>query len=176
MNISNGKIVAIGGRSTPVLLQYRYLPYLNFISLADNEDENILYVTYETDSLIYIYDPDMNIVSAFGNAGRNMFQDYFEIKKRSDIRKHFFKEQKKSGYYDKIKYVHEKDLLFRSYHRGIASDDDGLQIYKGKTLIADLDVPKNLSVAGYIAPYFYSNAIIDEEKETIKVYKFQLRE
>jgi len=34
-------------------------------------------------------------------------------------------------------------------------------------------VPKGLKVIGYIEPYFYSNAMIDEENEIMKIYRFK---
>jgi len=45
----------------------------------------------------------------------------------------------------------------------------------GKNLIADVDMPKNFKIAGYIKPYYYSQAIIDEEKEEMTVFKFKLQ-
>ena len=86
----------------------------------------------------------------------------------------YFNDRPKRGYYTTVKVFSDNKLLMRSYRKGSESKYDGLQIYKDDILISDLDVPKGFEINGYIAPYYYSSAIIDEEKETISVYRFQL--
>jgi hypothetical protein len=41
-------------------------------------------------------------------------------------------------------------------------------------LIADLSVPKGFKIGGYVAPYYYSQAIADIDKELLIVYRFKL--
>ncbi|MFV2016516.1 MAG: hypothetical protein ACC656_13885, partial [Candidatus Heimdallarchaeota archaeon] len=65
-------------------------------------------------------------------------------------------------------------LIFRSYKKSETSKYDGLQIYKNKVLVADFEVPKNLEIKEFITPYFYSNALIDEETEKINIIRFKL--
>ncbi len=51
---------------------------------------------------------------------------------------------------------------------------DGLQIYRNGILIGDVDVPRHLKVMGYIAPYYYSYVVSDDEEERLYLYRFEL--
>jgi hypothetical protein len=50
-----------------------------------------------------------------------------------------------------------------------------LQVYMDDVLIADVDVPVNFRVSGFIAPYYYSNSFSNEDTEEIKLYRFMLK-
>ena len=75
-------------------------------------------------------------------------------------------------YYSSIKKVGE--YIFRTYKTGNEADPDRMQIYRDRTLAGDVKVPKDLTMMGYIAPYYYSRIIADEEKETLTIYRFTL--
>jgi hypothetical protein len=152
-------------------------PYHYVIFSAINYDidnSGCFYVSYEADSLIYKYDNKFNPVYSFGYSGKNMNMQYERISTYKDCRQYYRKERMNKGYYDWIEYIDETGLLFRSYKKGVHDANDGLQIYSDKILLADLTVPKNFKIAGYIAPYYYSQAIADEEKEIMHVYRFRL--
>jgi hypothetical protein len=129
----------------------------------DIDLKGCFYVSYESDPLIYKYDTAYYPLYSFGHTGQNMNTDY-------DCKQDIINK----GYYDWIEYIDETGLLFRSYKKGDHTASDGLQIYFGTTLIADVNVPKNFRVAGYAEPYYYSHAITDEEKEIMTVYRFKL--
>ncbi|MDR0559600.1 MAG: hypothetical protein LBG92_05480 [Prevotellaceae bacterium] len=167
-----GKLYAAG--LPPV---YRKDPYSYVIFSAINYDidqTGCFYVSYEADSLIYKYDRQYNPVCSFGLAGKDMNIAYEKITNYPDCRKYFRQEHRNKGYYHWIEYVDETGLLFRSYQKGSHTSDDGLQIYSDKTLLADLSVPKGFKIGGYVAPYYYSQAIADIEKELLIVYRFKL--
>ena len=65
--------------------------------------------------------------------------------------------------------------MFRSYSKGEKESSDGLQIYQDRTLIADIDVPKGFKPIGYIKPYLFSDAIVDEGKMRVYVYRVRLK-
>ena len=132
------------------------------------------YVTYEADSLIYKYDKDYNELECFGFSGKNMDTNYVRITSTKESRKHWRNERLTKGYYNWLEYVDETGLLFRSYQKGETRSTDGLQIYKDGVLIGDVSVPKGLKVMGYIAPYYYSYVIPNEEKEIMYLYRFKL--
>jgi len=163
------------GRRSPEYLNYNFLGHHSFFNFdIDNKDN--FYISHEIDSLIYIYNSDFRPVKAFGSKGKNMNTDYKElptldIKKFRDL---YFNDRPNRGYYTWIRYFSDRDLLFRSYKKNSSTPYDGLQIYKDDTLIGDIDVPKNFNVIGYINPYFYSCAYIDEVNEEIKVYRFKI--
>ena len=141
------------------------------------------------DSLIYIFNEDFSALKeSFGYAGRDMSTDYQGLpstNNNSALREYWFNEMENRGYYTSLNYIEERDLLFRGYQKGGNSKSDGLQVYRGNRLIADVDVPKNdnpyaplnhFEVIGYIDPWFYSNAFIDEKREEITIYRFRIDE
>lgn len=142
----------------------------------DVDNKGNFYVSYEADSLIYTYDKNFKPIESFGYSGRNMDCDYISIADFADSRKNYRNERNTKGYYYWIEYEEQTKTLFRTYKKGTSETSDGLQIYKDGTLIADLDVPKNMRVMGYIAPYYYSHVISDDEYENEKmtIYRFKL--
>ena len=100
--------------------------------------------------------------------------NYKTITTLEESRKNWRNERLTKGYYNWLEYVDETGLLFRSYQKGEARSTDGLQIYKDGVLIGDVSVPKGLKVMGYIAPYYYSYVIPNEEKEFMYLYRFKL--
>ncbi len=172
----NNKIKEVVGRRSPRYLDYKYLGHHAFFHYDIDSNDNF-YVSHEIDSLIYVYNHSFKPLKALGFKGKNMNTDYKELATldAKQFRNLYFNDKPKRGYYTWIKYFDEKNLLFRSYKTNPDTSCDGLQIYRNNTLIADVAVPKNFNVIGYIKPYFYSNAQIDEMNEIIKVYRFELK-
>ena len=173
MDLETGKIESMLGRYSPVYSNYKNLRQFSLISF-DITEKGDFYVCQEADSLIYVYDNNYTSTGAFGYKGKDMDLNYKTITSGAEFKELYKDEREKRGYYDWIEYINEMDLVFRSYKKGGKSKKDGLQIYKNQILIADVNVPKNFRVEGYVAPYFYSHAFIDEEKESIHVLKFKL--
>jgi len=147
--------------------------YSSYFSYDIDTDGNF-YVSFEPDSLIYKFDHHFKPLKTFGIAGDEMNTKYTETKSIEQFKKLFHSERKTHGYYTWIEYVDETDLLFRAYQKGVHAATDGLQIYQDGVLIADVNVPKGMYIEGYIEPWYYSNAIIDEMDETMKVYRFKI--
>jgi hypothetical protein len=167
-----GKMYAAGFPSVYYKDPYSYVIFSDINYDIDND--GCFYVSYVADSLIYKYDHKYTPLYSFGYSGKNMNTKYEKITSWENSRKHYERERIDKGYYDWIEYIDDTGLLFRSYKKGSHDPTDGLQIYSDKTLIADLSVPKDLKVAGYVAPYYYSQAIADEEKEILFMYRFKL--
>lgn len=134
------------------------------------------FVGYMQDKNIYVYDKDFKLLYSFGQPAKRMNRQYAGLKKDQiewDIFKNIIRSEiDNKGYYTSVNIV--GDYIFRSYCTGAPEDTGGLQIYEGTTMIADITVPKWFKVAGYIAPYYYSAFIGDEENETMKIYRFKL--
>ena len=132
-----------------------------------------LLINFEADSTIYRCSIDGNPKSAFGVAGRGMDQDYLNTKGFNEQTiKNYMVNRSTKGYYHKMTAVGNK--LFRSYIRGVAAENDGLQIYDKDVLIGDVDVPKGFSVAGEINGMFYSEIIADADSGEMYCYRFRL--
>lgn len=175
IDMDNWKVIDILGRRSPEYLKYEYVGHLSYVSF-DISSQGDFYVNYEIDPSIYVYDSDFNLKYSFGIPGKNMNLEYKELDKitPSSYREMYYNEKPRSGYYNDVKYFSEGDILFRTYNKGGNSLEDGLQIYKANNLIGDVAIPKGCKVRGYIAPYYYMEGKIDEDNETIPVYRFRI--
>lgn len=140
----------------------------------DIDTDGLFYVTYEADSLIYVYDNSFNMLQCYGFAGRDMDLNYTHANTPEEVGKIYRSERNSKGYYNWLEYVDETGMLFRSYKKGESALSDGLQIFKNGIMIGDVDVPKGTRVMGYIAPYYYSYIIPNDKLETLTIYRFQL--
>jgi len=141
----------------------------------DIDTLNNFYISYQADSLIHIYNKKFNQTKVFGFQGSNMNTHYSKaLPNFDDFNRVWTDDHADKGYYTWLEYIDETNMTFRSYQKGAHTEFDGLQIYQGDILIADVEVPKQFKVAGYIPPYYISQIICDEEAETMKFYKFRL--
>ncbi|MFP4022934.1 MAG: hypothetical protein ACLFVR_00295 [Thiohalospira sp.] len=173
MNYKTGVVEELLGKRSPVYQEYKNLGHFSYFSY-DMDKKGNFYISFEPDSLIYKFNHQFKPLKTFGFAGREMKIDYSETKLIEQFKKLFHSERKTHGYYTWIEYIDETDLLFRAYQKGEHAATDGLQIYQDGVLIADVNVPKGMYIEGYIEPWYYSNAIIDEMNETMEVYRFKL--
>lgn len=173
ININDGSVEKIIGNYSQVYVNNFELKQFSLINF-DISKQGTFYISFEADSLIYVYDKNFKIKKAFGIEGRDMNKNYKNLKTIEEFKKFYLQQREECGYYTWLEYIDERDLLFRSYQKGKNSKTDGLQIYKDNVLIGDIDVPKGFKVDGYIYPYIYSHGIIDEEKEIAKIYRFKI--
>ena len=82
-------------------------------------------------------------------------------------------DERHKAHYRKIKCI--DNYIFRSYVKSLTAECDGLQIYDGKTLIADVEVPKGLNVIGKIGDWYYSELVSDELSMKMWVYRFRIK-
>lgn len=186
MNIETGEVDRIFGRLSPLFTEnslVRAFSFTHFDLVADGN----LAVTFGPDPLIYVFDKDFRQIKAFGVPGRGMNIDYEEFPYNgtpAQMRNHFISEMTNRGYYTSLSCFPEHDLCFRGYTRGAGLQADGLQVYRGNKLIADVDVPRKgdpqmfnfFRVEGVIGPWFYSNVFVDEFAEEMIVYRFKLEQ
>lgn len=173
MDLSNGKITDLLGRYSPVYRENKSFKQISLTSF-DIDNHGDFYIQQEADSLIYVYDRNFTIKKAYGFKGNHIDLPSRPLTTIDDFRKYYKEEREKKGYYNWIEFIDETGLLFRSYKKGEDSSSDGLQIYKDNVLIADVNVPKDFKVVGFIDPYYYSNEFINDENENIKIYRFKL--
>ena len=171
MNLKTGKVEQLLG-GFPSDYEKKHAVFQQ-VSFDINQKEECFFVSYDADSLIYCYDKDYKPLYAFGWQGQDMRVDYrtysieTTIKKRPQIRSEY-------SYYHDIKYIEELGLLFRPYKKSPDSEADGLQIYRGQTLIADVAVPKGMVVLGYSEPYVYGTTSMDGIRESVDMFRFKL--
>lgn len=174
MNINTGEVVKLMGRYSPIFQDYNFIPQFSLpnYDIAPNGD---FYVSFEPDSLIYLYNNNYEIKEVFGRKGKNMNTSYKEIFSIKSFKSNYKNERETKGFYNWIEYNDQYGILFRNYKKGVSSHTNGLQIYKNGTLVGDFDIPKDFrKIIGNIGPYFYSNIVIDEANEKMKIYRFKL--
>ncbi len=173
IDLQTGKLNAVKGNYPDRYLTDPSLRHLNFV-FYDIDKSGNFYLTYEADSTIYTFDSNFKPLAAFGYAGKDMVKKEAVFHSLKEFRKGYEKNKQERGIYTDLQYIDETGVLFRSYQKGEGRLADGLQIYKDKVLIGDVDVPKNFKILGYILPYYYAWNGIDEENEKVVVYRFRL--
>ena len=172
LNVLNGDVEKMLGHY-PSFYDGNHNAFYNMYFDINKKDKQFL-VTYDADSLIYCYDTDFQPLYSFGFAGENVKTDYKKISVEAFVKaRGEFRE--KYTYYHHLKYLPELDMLFRSYTRPDSEKQDGLQIYQGKTLLADVSVPKKMYVLGYSATYVYATSGLDEMSESFALYRFKIK-
>lgn len=173
-DIKDGKMVPVGKYSDYYVnnrSKIWHLPYYYF----DIDDDGGFYVTYQVDTLVYHYDSDFNLKESFGFKGKEMNTDYSTPgeTERSFV-KAYEADIKNAGYNYWLKRV--GDCTFRSYRKSGSAKTDGLQVYRGITLIGDVDVPHDFKVAGKVGDYYVTKIAIDEKAEKLSFYRFKLND
>lgn len=174
VDLKSGNLKPIGKYSEYYIDNHGKINHLFQINY-DIDNNNNFHVSYQADSLIYISDEKFNPIKAFGFKGLNMNTNYGSaLPNLEDFNRVWADDFPNKGHYTWLEYIDETNMTFRSYQKGSHTPFDGLQIYHDGVLIADVEVPKQFKVAGYIPPYYISQIICDEEAETMKFYKFKL--
>lgn len=137
----------------------------------DLDEDGTFFVNYELDSLIYKLDTKGDVIGSFGNEGRDLDFDEHSNLSQDQYRDEYTDERKYKSYYKMIRKI--GDYTFRTYQKRMNSTTDGLQIYDGEILVADVDVPKGIDVVNRIGDYYYSAVMYDDTSEKSYVYKFK---
>ncbi|MCH8569543.1 MAG: hypothetical protein LAT67_14820 [Balneolales bacterium] len=173
-HIESGDVERIFGRLSPIFsdrpeIRHFSVPFFDLIS------DDILAVTFGADSLIHHFDMDFRHIKSYGVSGSNMYTNYTASNANSanEFARHLNDAWSSEGVYTSLRYVPERDFLFRSYSRG-NDNGFGIQVYDNGVLVADIDMPELVKISGYISPWFYTSAVINEMEETKTVYRFKL--
>ena len=149
---------------------YNAFPSLNYaFDLTGN-----LYVAFEADSTIYVYEKDKYPVGAFGYMGRDMNRNYIPIVNWNECSEIMYKERNTKGYFTSLFVSPVNQDVLRTYQKGEPLFEGGLQIYRKGILIGDVTTPCTLKISGYIPPYYYSDIIFDIENEKMYIYRFKI--
>lgn len=171
LSLQSGKVERMMCKFSPVYRKYSYLPNLKNVLFETNRNE--LYYSFEVDPLIYKMNLTDSTLVSFGVEGIAMDTNYRETLSLEDAEKYMREDMENYGYYRYMLYNPDKDFLFRGYRKGKGMKD-GLQVYFGNCLIADMEVPRDFEVIGYIAPWFYARGACNYDDEEIVMYKFKL--
>ena len=172
VDLNSGEMEPVGNYSDYYVTNRNKLKHLPMV-YYDIDNKGNFYVTFQADSLIYVYNRKFDLIKCMGYQGKNMDIDYSNPNPdENSFEKAYLHDMQEKGYYYWIKNINE--LTMRIYQKGAHAHNDGMQIYQGNDLIADIVVPKGFKVIGYVSPYFVTQVICDEDNETMKFYRFKL--
>lgn len=174
VDLKSGEALPMAVKGFPSVYESDPYKYTSFDCVDfDIDNEGNMYLGFQADSSIYVFDKEFRTKFAFGVAGSAMDLSYNKIQTESDLP--FFMENiETKGYYSRIEYIDETGICFRSYKKGSHAQYDGLQIYKDGDLIGDCEVPKSFKVTGYVAPYYYSQVFNGDDDGELMMYRFRL--
>jgi hypothetical protein len=174
VNPFNGMMIEMLGTRPDSYEQYAYIPFhvmMDYHWAADNS----IYVTYEADSTIYVYDPSWKLKETFGAAGIGMKTGYVESKSL-DVAfesKYFYHSRKNEGFYKDIFVDEENGLVFRTYRQGSDRqdllDETGnpirMQVFLEGKLLVDFSVPGRFRILGKVGDRYVADGYFDEQNE-----------
>jgi hypothetical protein len=173
LNLTTGVVERVIGNYPDIYLKNKSLKQLSLVNFDIDHTGNF-YISYEGDSLIYVFDEQFLPLTTYGYSGKRMEDKPKVFNTFDTFRKGYAQNRQERGYYTGIDYIDDTKTLFRTYRRGNDNVSDGLQIYKDGMLIGDIDVPAGFKILGYIAPYYYASKGIDEDNEAITIFRFTI--
>lgn len=174
VDLKSGEALPMAVKGFPSVYESDPYKYTSFDCVDfDVDNDGNMYLGFQADSSIYVFDKEFRPKYAFGVVGSGMDLSYNKIQTESDLPL-FMENIETKGYYSRIEYIDETGICFRSYKKGSHTQYDGLQIYKDGNLIGDCEVPKSFTVTGYVAPYYYSQVFNGDGDGELMVYRFKL--
>jgi len=174
INPFDGEVVEILGARPKTYEEYAFVPFHSKFDFHWTGTDRI-YMTYEVDSMIYVYDPSWNLIERFGAAGKNMKTDYeesqiLEVAFDTDLYRY---SRKNMGYYKDVFVDEQNGLVFRTYRQGTDQQDLWdetynplrLQIFKDGQLVGDHPVPGRFRILGKIGERYVADGLFDERNE-----------
>lgn len=169
MNKNTGEVNRMIGHRSDIYLKKKYIPNFNWFSFT--KINNRIYVSFAADPKIQIMDLDGKNVARFGIKGKDMNTNYRETKIPQIALDNCSRDLVEFDYYRNLKFIPETNLLFRTYKKQL-KDKDGMQIYKNKTLIGDVNVPLGFRIVGYAKGKYYAQG--KSRNDDIIFYSFTL--
>ncbi|MDD3035072.1 MAG: hypothetical protein PHT25_10815 [Bacteroidales bacterium] len=155
----------IFGKFPPI---YHKHIWSNFMDCHITKDDSLLYVSFEADYQIYLYNKDLKFVSSFGVKADNVDHTYPERNTFEEATDNYKKDRTTHGFYSNIYFIN--NYLFRIYHT--KHNKIGMQVYSNQELIYDKIINYEIfEMIGYIEPYYYVNTKCDIDKEIYIITK-----
>ncbi|WP_139316541.1 hypothetical protein [Algoriphagus marinus] len=183
VNPFSGMMVEMLGNRPDTYERYKFIPFHVMLDFHWTKD-NSIYVTYEADSMIYVYDQSWKLKETFGAAGIAMKTDYVESQDL-DVAfesKYFYHSRKNEGFYKDIFVDEENELVFRTYRQGSDRQDLldetynplRMQIFREGKLLGDFSVPGRFRILGKVGDRYVADGYFDEQNEKQGFYLLNL--
>ena len=173
LDINTLEINKVFGHYSPYYLEKSLPHYNSFSYVFDNE---IFYVNFPVDSLIYVYKYPDKLLYSFGFECQDIVRKYTPS---NTIKDGNYKDFQHCGMNTEILHFPAEGLFFRTYIKNMETLDWGMQIYSSTTydLLADVDVPKFFKLLGYYDSCFYGVGIVPTETDNntfVTFYKVKI--
>jgi hypothetical protein len=173
LDINTMEVNKVFGHYSPVY-QKQLLPHFNFFSYTFDND--LFYVDFPVDSLIYVYKYPDTLLYSFGFECKDIVRSYTTSTVLND---EIYEDFRRNGLNAEIINFKESGLLFRTYIRNMEKATCGMQIYDNTTydLLADIDVPFSFKLLGYYGACFYGVTMMPRETDDntyVTFYKLKI--
>jgi hypothetical protein len=150
LDINTMEVNKVFGHYSPVYRK-QLLPHFNFFSYTFDND--LFYVDFPVDSLIYVYKYPDKLLYSFGFECKDIVRSYTAATVLDD---EIYEDLRRNGLNAEIVNFKESGLLFRTYIRNMEKATCGMQIYDSTTydLLADMDVPFSFKLLDPVAAVF----------------------
>jgi hypothetical protein len=161
LDVNTMEVTKVFGYYSPVY-QKQLLPHFDFFSYTFDND--IFYVDFPVDSLIYAYKYPDELLYTFGFECKDIVRSYVTSAVLND---EIYEDLRRNGLNAEIINFKELGLLFRTYIRDMKTATCGMQIYDNTTydLLADIDVPFSFKLLGYYGDRFYGVTMMPRETD-----------
>lgn len=165
VNLNDMKVKRVFGRF-PAVYQEHPTPFFEFFSYALQQDT--LYVSHATDSLIYVYKYPDTLLYTMGYEAPSVDRGYTV---GYDVDFSAFQEDASHvGANIGLTYVDELGLLARTVLCSFSTGCVVLQLYDGADLVLEQPMPAFFRLLGYRDGWFYGTRIIPIETEDENMY------
>jgi len=169
INIENEYVDKLIGRRPALFLSKQLPNYDHFNYEINNEN---LYLNFYPEDKIYKIDKEKDTLqTVFGVQGEEMKIDYVVTNSYEEAHKREFEDYTEFNFYNSL-YI-DSNIVFRGYTKNNILYD-GLQIFKNKKLIADLEFPKGYKIIGKIDNHYYASKINIKRKEDMIILKLNI--
>lgn len=169
-NIESGKLEKMGVNWPSFYLENKFIP--NFAGLDLTHLKDHLIVGFQTDSLIHIYDENLQLVKKFGVSGKGFKYEYKRTRTVEEAIDSWDSDLMDQSYYASL--WSNENMVFRIYHPNGKNGHTKMQVYQGEVLTHDVQVPQRFRVIGKIGDYYYADGHVSETDESLFVYRFKL--
>lgn len=183
--LNSGKVTSLQGKCSTIYRNLNNIP--NFANWHFDKNNDDIYLNFEADSLIYVYDKSFNPVKGFGRSGKVNNTKYRKTNSYDDAMNLNYSDRQRYGYYYTLKCFPQKSLIFRCYKLGTNQDVENInkdnpddenpmrmQIYLNEILVGDVPVPNHFKIIGTDGKYFYADGFMNEENGVLGFYRFSL--
>ena len=154
----------------PPIYDSKIIPNFKNCHLASDGTE--LYVSFEADPNIYVYNNKYELIGYFGVIETAINTNFPQTTTVNEAEKLYKKHRNKYGYYGNLTYAGE--YLFREFFT--PEGEKGIQIYKDYTHVHTLLLNENkFTIIGYIYPHYYALTECNLNDETYQIVKFSIK-